>query len=85
MIIPIRCISCSRNIADKYQCYLELVRQEKIEKGMDRKPAERPTHDDALNAMSYRKSVGFDIKADFTVTQDYVKQQQELKAKQEQK
>jgi hypothetical protein len=52
---------------------------------MDRKPAERPTHDDALNAMSYRKSVGFDIKADFTVTQDYVKQQQELKAKQEQK
>jgi NADH-quinone oxidoreductase subunit B len=59
--------------------------QTKIEKGMDRKPAERPTHDDALNAMSYRKSVGFDIKADFTVTQDYVKQQQELKAKQEQK
>ena len=44
---------------------------------MDRKPAERPSHDDAMNAMTYRKSIA-DIKADFTVTQDYVKQQQSL-------
>jgi NADH-quinone oxidoreductase subunit B len=51
--------------------------QGKIEKGMDRKPAERPTETDAMNAMSYRKSIA-DIKADFTITQDYVKQQQKL-------
>ena len=59
--------------------------QDKISKGMDRKPAERPSYDDALNAMTYRKSLGSEIKAEFTVTQDYVKQQQELKDKQEQK
>jgi hypothetical protein len=35
--------------------------------------------------MSYRKGVGFNIKADLTITQDYVKQQNDLKAKMEQK
>ncbi len=48
--------------------------QKLIEKGETRKPAERPTHEDAINAMSYRKSVGFDIKANFVVTPDYVKE-----------
>ncbi len=52
--------------------------QTKIEKGMDRKPAERPTQEDAMNAMSYRKSIA-DIKADFVVTADYVKEQQKLR------
>jgi NADH:ubiquinone oxidoreductase subunit B-like Fe-S oxidoreductase len=51
--------------------------QNKIDKGMDRKPAERPTAEDAMNAMTYRKSIA-DIKADFTITQDYVKQQEKL-------
>lgn len=46
--------------------------QNKIQSGDDRRPAERPTHEDAMNAMTYRKAVS-DIKADFTVTQDYVK------------
>ena len=54
--------------------------QKKIETGMDRKPAERPTFDDAQNAMSFRKGVGYDIKANFVITPDYVK---EAKAKQE--
>jgi NADH-quinone oxidoreductase subunit B len=51
--------------------------QNKIEKGMDRVPAERPTHEDAMNAMTYKKSLS-DIKAGFTVTQDYVKEQQQV-------
>ncbi len=49
--------------------------QNKIDTGMDRKPAERPTHDDALNAMTYRKGVGYDIKANFVITPEYVKEQ----------
>ena len=57
--------------------------QKKIENGEDRVPAERPTQEDAMNAMSYRKGVGFDIKANFVVTPDHVN---EFKAKnQEQK
>lgn len=51
--------------------------QKKIETGMDRLPAERPSSEDAMNAMTYRKSIA-DIKADFTITQDYVKQQEKL-------
>lgn len=53
--------------------------QTKIQTGMDRRPAERPTYEDAMNAMTYRKSLGYEIKADFTITPDYVKQQQEMK------
>jgi len=53
--------------------------QKKITNGEDRNPAERPTYDDALNAMSYRKAIN-DVKADLTITQDYVN---EMKAKQE--
>ncbi len=57
--------------------------QKKIQNGEDRVPAERPTQEDAMNAMSYRKGVGFDIKANFVVTPDHVN---EFKAKnQEQK
>jgi NADH:ubiquinone oxidoreductase subunit B-like Fe-S oxidoreductase len=48
--------------------------QDKIQKGEDRKPAERPTYDDAQNAMSYRKGVGYDVKANFVVTTDYVRE-----------
>lgn len=58
--------------------------QNKIQKGMDRAPAERPTYDDAMNAMTYRKGIGYDIKANFVVTPDYVKEQQELRTKIEQ-
>lgn len=54
--------------------------QNKIDKGMDRKPAERPTHEDALNAMGYRKEQSpHRIKADFTITPEYVKEQNALK------
>ena len=51
--------------------------QKKIGSGMDRLPAERPSQEDAMNAMTFRKSIA-DIKADFTITQDYVKQNQSL-------
>ena len=61
--------------------YAILHLQDKIAKGEDRKPSERPTQEDALNAMSYRKMIG-DIKANFIVTPDHVK---EIKEKQEMK
>lgn len=54
--------------------------QEKIAKGEDRRPAERPTEEDAKNAMSYRKCIGQEVRANFIVTPDHVK---EIKAKQE--
>lgn len=60
--------------------YAILHLQDKIAKGEDRKPAERPSQDDALNAMSYRKGIGQDIRANFVVTPDHVK---EIKEKQE--
>ena len=46
--------------------------QKKIQNGEDRVPAERPTQEDAMNAMSYRKGVGYDIKANFVVTPEHV-------------
>jgi NADH-quinone oxidoreductase subunit B len=49
--------------------------QNKIAADLERHPAEKPTHDDALNAMSYRKGVGYDIKANFVVTPDYIRQE----------
>jgi NADH-quinone oxidoreductase subunit B len=60
--------------------YAILHLQDKIAKGEDRRPAERPSQEDAMNAMSYRKGVGYDIKANFVVTPDHVK---DIKAKQE--
>jgi NADH-quinone oxidoreductase subunit B len=54
--------------------------QKKIANGEDRKPAEKPTEEDANNAMSYRKGVGYDFQANFVVTPDHVK---EIKEKQE--
>jgi NADH-quinone oxidoreductase subunit B len=53
--------------------------QHKIENNLERKTSERPSFDDAMNAMSYRKGVGHDIKANFVVTPDYVKEQQKVK------
>jgi NADH-quinone oxidoreductase subunit B len=52
-----------------------LLLQDNIAKGIDRKTAERPTHEDAMNAMSYRKCVegaGTEIKANFTLTKEYI-------------
>lgn len=46
-----------------------------IDNGLERRPAERPTFDDAMNAMNYRKGVGYDIKANFVMTQDYIDEQ----------
>jgi NADH-quinone oxidoreductase subunit B len=60
--------------------YAILHLQDKIAKGEDRTPAERPSQDDALNAMSYRKAIGQDIRANFIVTPDHIK---EIKEKQE--
>ena len=54
--------------------------QKKIANGEDRRPAEKPTEEDANNAMSYRKGVGYDMQANFVVTPDHVK---EIKEKQE--
>lgn len=54
--------------------YAILHLQNKIDKGLDRKPAERPTQEDAMNAMTYRKGVGYDIKANFVITPDHVKE-----------
>lgn len=48
--------------------------QNKIANGEDRKPAERPLHEDAMNAMSYRKDLR-DIKAGFIMTPEYVQEQ----------
>lgn len=52
--------------------YSILHLQKKIQNGEDRKPAERPTQEDAMNAMSYRKGVGYDIKANFVVTPEHI-------------
>ncbi len=57
--------------------YSILHLQKKIANGEDRKPAERPTQDDAMNAMSYRKGVGYDIKANFVVTPDHINEYKE--------
>ena len=47
--------------------------QKKIETGEDRRPAKRPTHEDAMNAMTYRKLVGGpDISADYLVTRESI-------------
>lgn len=46
--------------------------QNNIQNNIERQPAEKPTHDDAMNAMSYRKGVGYDIKANFVITPEYV-------------
>jgi DNA-directed RNA polymerase subunit N len=35
MIIPIKCFTCGKVIADKYRYYLSEVRRIKIEKGLD--------------------------------------------------
>ena len=35
MIIPIKCVSCGTVLADKYRYYLEQVRKEKVNTGMD--------------------------------------------------
>tara|TARA_B100000424_G_C22766156_1_gene412855 strand:- start:233 stop:466 length:234 start_codon:yes stop_codon:yes gene_type:complete len=35
MIIPIKCFTCGKVIADKYRSYLSEVRRIKIEKGLD--------------------------------------------------
>jgi len=56
--------------------------QKKIQNGEDRKPAERPNQEDAMNAMSYRKEVASDIRANFVVTPEHVN---EFKNQQEQK
>lgn len=44
--------------------------QKVIEGKAERRPAERPTHDDAMNAMQYRKCVGTALDAGWTVTKD---------------
>ena len=56
--------------------------QKKIQNGEDRKPAERPNQEDAMNAMSYRKEVASDIRANFVVTPEHVN---EFKSQQEHK
>jgi NADH-quinone oxidoreductase subunit B len=56
--------------------------QKKIANGEDRRPAERPSQEDAMNAMSYRKAMNPDIKASFVVTPEHVKN---LKVEQESK
>ena len=35
MIIPIKCFTCGKVLADKYRHYLTEVRRMKIEKGLD--------------------------------------------------
>jgi NADH-quinone oxidoreductase subunit B len=53
--------------------------QHKIDNNIERKTSERPSYEDAMNAMSFRKNLS-DIKADFTITRDYV---EAMKMKQE--
>jgi NADH:ubiquinone oxidoreductase subunit B-like Fe-S oxidoreductase len=52
--------------------YSILHLQKKIANGEDRNPAERPTQEDAMNAMNYRKGVGYEVKANFVVTPEHV-------------
>lgn len=48
--------------------------QKKIASGEDRRPAERPLHEDAMNALSYRKlAPGPEISADYIVTPQSIK------------
>ena len=35
MIIPIKCFTCGKVLADKYQFYIRKVREIKLEKGLD--------------------------------------------------
>ena len=35
MIIPVKCFTCGKVIADKYRYYLEQVREQKLAKGMN--------------------------------------------------
>lgn len=35
MIIPIKCFTCGKVMADKYRYYVEEVRKRKLEKGLD--------------------------------------------------
>ena len=35
MIIPIKCVTCGKVLADKYRYYLESVRQKKTERGLE--------------------------------------------------
>ena len=52
--------------------YAVLHLQKKIMSGEDRRPAEKPSQEDALNAMNYRKTIGRDIKADFVVKPEHI-------------
>jgi NADH-quinone oxidoreductase subunit B len=49
--------------------------QKMIELGEERKTAEKPTQDDAMNAMSYRKTIPH-IKAQTIITPDFIKEAQ---------
>jgi NADH-quinone oxidoreductase subunit B len=42
--------------------------QKIIEGDLERKPAERPTHEDAMNAMTYRKAISREIESNWKVT-----------------
>ena len=35
MIIPIRCLTCGKVIADKYETYLNKVREERLKENLD--------------------------------------------------
>jgi len=35
MIIPVRCFTCSKVLADKYRAYLDEVRKIKLSRGLD--------------------------------------------------
>ena len=35
MIIPVKCVTCGKVLANKYRYYLESVRQKKTERGLD--------------------------------------------------
>jgi NADH-quinone oxidoreductase subunit B len=52
--------------------YAVLHLQKLIDGGLERRTAEKPTHEDAMNAMSYRKGIPH-IKAGTIITQDYLK------------
>jgi len=38
MIIPVKCFTCGKVIADKYRFYVEQVEKEKTRKGIDGEP-----------------------------------------------
>ena len=35
MIIPVKCVTCGKVLANKYRFYLNSVRQKKLERGLD--------------------------------------------------